>query len=79
MERQIPEGPKVTFLVHCVIAVIFGIGFLLIPEMLAETLGARTVEPSTFRLVGAALLAFGASSWLAYTQTLGRERRLWFR
>jgi len=28
------------------------------------------LEPSTFRLVGAAMLAFAASSWLAYRQTL---------
>jgi hypothetical protein len=33
-------------------------------------LGARGLEPSTFGLVGAAMLAFAASSWLAYRQTL---------
>jgi hypothetical protein len=68
VEKQIPYGLKVTFLVHFVLAVIFGAGFLLIPEMLTGMLGARTLEPSTFRLVGAAMLAFGASSWLAYRQ-----------
>jgi hypothetical protein len=66
MEKQIPGGLKITFLVHLIVAGVFGVGFLLIPEMLTEMLGARTVEPSTFRLVGAALLAFGVSSWLVY-------------
>jgi len=70
MEKQIPKGLKTTFLVHMILAVIFGAGFLLVPEMVTGMLGARTVEPSTFRLVGAAMLAFGASSWLAYRQTL---------
>jgi len=68
MEKQIPNGLRGTFLVHLVVAAIFGVGFLLIPGTLTEMLGARTMEPSTFRLVGAALLAFAASSWLAYRQ-----------
>ena len=70
MDEQIPYGLKITFLVHFVVAVVFGGGFLLIPEMLTGMLDAGTMEPSTFRLVGAAMLAFAASSWLAYRQTL---------
>jgi len=70
MEKQISKGLKITFLVHFIMAVIFGAGFLLIPEMVTGMLGARAMEPSTFRLVGAAMLAFGTSSWLAYRQTL---------
>jgi hypothetical protein len=70
MEKQIPGGLKITFLVHLIVAGVFGVGFLLIPEILTDMLGARTVEPSTFRLVGAALLAFGVSSWLAYRQPI---------
>ena len=76
MEKQIPNGLKITFLVHLIVAVIFGVGFLLIPEMLTEMLGARTIEPSTFRLVGAALLAFGVSSWLAYRQPVWEKVKI---
>lgn len=68
MEKQIPNGLKITFLVHFIMAV--GAGFLLVPDILTGMFGARVMEPSTFRLVGAAMLAFGASSWLAYRQTL---------
>ena len=76
MDEQIPYGLKITFLVHFVVAVVFGAGFLLIPEMLTEMLGARTIEPSTFRLVGAALLAFGVSSWLAYRQPVWEKVKI---
>jgi hypothetical protein len=76
MEKQIPSGLKITFLVHFVVAIVFGAGFLLIPDMLMGMLGARTVEPSTFRLVGAAMLAFAASSWLAYRQPVWEKVRI---
>jgi hypothetical protein len=76
MDEQIPYGLKITFLVHFVVAVVFGGGFLLIPEMLTGMLGARTMEPSTFRLVGAAMLAFAASSWLAYRQPVWEKVKI---
>ena len=76
MEKQIPKGLKITFLVHFITAGIFGAGFLLIPEMLTEMLGARAMEPSTFRLVGAAMLAFAASSWLAYRQPVWEKVKI---
>ncbi|MGD0550934.1 MAG: hypothetical protein ABSA81_10395 [Candidatus Bathyarchaeia archaeon] len=76
MDEQIPYGLKITFLVHFVVAVVFGAGFLLIPDMLTGMLGARTVEPSTFRLVGAAMLAFAASSWLAYRQPVWEKVKI---
>jgi len=76
VEKQIPKGLKITFLVHFITAGIFGAGFLLIPEMLTEMLGARAMEPSTFRLVGAAMLAFAASSWLAYRQPVWEKVKI---
>jgi hypothetical protein len=76
VEKQIPKGLKITFLVHFITAGIFGAGFLLIPEMLTEMVGARAMEPSTFRLVGAAMLAFAASSWLAYRQPVWEKVKI---
>jgi hypothetical protein len=70
MNEQIPYGLKITFLVHVVVAGIFGLVFLLIPEMFGGMMGAPIKEPSTFRLVGAALIAFAASSWFAYRTTV---------
>jgi hypothetical protein len=70
MEKQIPYGLKITFLVHVVMAGVFGLVFLLVPEMFGGMMGAPILEPSTFRLVGAALIAFAASSWFAYRETV---------
>jgi hypothetical protein len=70
MDEQIPYGLKITFLVHAVAAGVFGLVFLLIPEMFGGMMGAPIKEPSTFRLVGAALVAFAASSWFAYRATV---------
>ena len=70
MEKQIPSGLKITFLVHVVMAGVFGLVFLLVPEMFGGMMGAPILEPSTFRLVGAALIAFAASSWFAYRETV---------
>ena len=70
VEKQIPYALKITFLVHFVVAVVFGLVFLLVPEMFGGMMGAPIKEPSTFRLVGAALMAFAASSWFAYRETV---------
>jgi hypothetical protein len=67
-EKAIPYGLKITFLVHFVVAAVFGLVFLLVPEMFGGMMGALIREPSTFRLVGAALVAFAASSRFAYQQ-----------
>ena len=70
MDEQIPYGLKITFLVHFVVAVVFGLIFLLIPEMFGGMMGAPIKDPPTMRLLGAALIAFAASSWFAYRETV---------
>jgi hypothetical protein len=69
-EKQISYGLKITFLVHFVMAAVFGLVFLLIPEMFGGMMGTVIREPSTFRLVGAALIAFAASSRFAYREAV---------
>ena len=68
MEKQISSGLKTTFLVHFIVALIFGLVDLLIPEMWGN-LGSPVKEPGAYRLLGAAILGFGISSWLAYKET----------
>jgi uncharacterized protein YjeT (DUF2065 family) len=75
-EKEISHGLKITFLVHFVVAVVFGLVFLLIPEMLLRMMGALIREPSTFRLLGAALIAFAASSWFAYRETVWQRVKI---
>ena len=70
MEKQIPYGLKITFLVHVIVGGIFGLVFLLIPEVFGSMMGAPIKDPPTMRLLGAALIAFAASSWFAYRETV---------
>ena len=63
---KIPAGLKTLFLVHFVVALFFGLGELLVPGALYQMLGVSISDPEPYRMIGAAVLAFGASSWWAY-------------
>ncbi len=72
VEKQIPRGLRITFLVHVIVAGIFGLVFLLIPDVYARLTGLPVQDwgMSIARMLGAAQLGFALSSWLAYKQTL---------
>jgi len=72
VEKQIPYGLKITFLVHLIAGIIFGLGQLLIPEIMMGMISFFIQEPtiSMFRMVGAAVLGFTTSSWFGYKETL---------
>lgn len=68
MEKHISSGLKTTFLVHIIVGAIFGLVNFLVPEV--WNLGGVLVkEPMMYRLVGAAILGYTASSWWAYRET----------
>jgi hypothetical protein len=69
MEKQVKPGLKYTFLVHFVVALIFGLGFLLIPEAFGQLFNWPVLDPPTYRLLGAAILGYATSSILAYRET----------
>ncbi|HLE29917.1 MAG TPA: hypothetical protein VI793_17455 [Anaerolineales bacterium] len=69
MDRQVSRGLKTTFLVHFIVGGIFGLIYLLIPEAWGNLVAWPVKEPAIYRLIGAALLGFAASSWLAYRET----------
>lgn len=68
MEKHFSSGLKTTFLVHAIFGLITGLVFLLIPQAW-NALGANVQEPEIYRVVGAAILGFAASSWWAYKET----------
>jgi len=68
-ERQISKGLKYTFLVHGILGLKVGLGDLLFPTMLESFYGAPVLDPGLYRVVGVAILAFTASSLLAYRET----------
>jgi hypothetical protein len=57
---------KTTFLVHFIVGLLFGLGFLLIPVPVGSIYGLNVQEPEIYRLLGGAMLGFAFSSWLSY-------------
>jgi hypothetical protein len=66
---KISQGLKTTFLVHFIVALLFGLGFLFMPVLVGSWYGLNVQEPDTYRLLGAAMLGFAVSSWFAYRAT----------
>ena len=67
--KEISQGLKITLLVHFVTGLFFGLINLLIPELWGDLTNWPVQDPNTYRLLGAAILAFAASSILAYRET----------
>lgn len=76
MDKQILPGLKLTFLIHCIVALIVGLVFLLAPQFWASLFGQTLPENGIYRVLGAAILAFGASSWWAYREQLWERVKL---
>ncbi len=68
-----PTGLRYTFLIHFLLATAFGLFFVLIPDTFASWMGAVVNDISMYRIAGAALLSFGASSLYAFRQTLWQQ------
>ena len=69
MNTKLSQGLKTTFLIHFIVALLFGLGYLLIPTTVGNWYGLDVQEPAIYRLLGGALLGFAASSWLSYQAT----------
>lgn len=63
---KISSGLKNLFLVHFIFGLVFGLGDLLIPAMYMGWFGIEIPDQLPWRIVGAAILAFTASSWYCY-------------
>jgi hypothetical protein len=66
MEKQMSTGLRTTFLIHVIVAGIFGLALLFVPEWWLSLQGVSVPVVEPYRLIGAAALAFATSSWLAY-------------
>ena len=69
MQNKVLPGLRMTFWVHFVVGGIFGLGYLLIPDSVAGAFGIAIKDPVQWRLIGAAICAFAASSWWALHET----------
>jgi len=66
MNKPISSGLKYTFLVHFIVGILFGVIYLLVPSFWLNMAGIPAVDDLPYRLIGAAILGFSASSWLSY-------------
>jgi hypothetical protein len=75
-EAKVSNGLKITFLIHAIISIIFGLGLYLVPVQFGATIGWPQGDTTMARLTGNALIAFGISSWLAYRATNWEQVRI---
>jgi len=76
MSVEVGKGLKATFLVHFVVAAAFGLVFMLTPELFGSLADWPMQEPAVYRLVGAAMLGYGASSWFSLKRSSWAEVRI---
>jgi hypothetical protein len=63
---KISSSLRLLFLVHFVAGLVFGLLYLFIPGTFMSWLGAPVQDELPYRIIGAAVLAFTASSWYCY-------------
>jgi hypothetical protein len=66
MAKEISKILKIIFLIHFILGIIIGVIFLFIPEIYCDIVGFTVTDKGPFRLIGAASLALGGSSFLGY-------------
>lgn len=62
MEKQISSGLKNLFRLHFIVGVLFGLIYLFFAEVYGGLVNWPVLDPPAFKLIGAALIAFGCSS-----------------
>jgi hypothetical protein len=63
---KISSGFKTLFLVHFVVGLVVGLAYLFIPATFMGWVGMSIQDGFPYRIIGAAVLAFTASSWYCY-------------
>ena len=66
MAKELLKGLKIILLVHFIMGIILGFIFLILPEAYCDIVGVTMTDHGVLRLIGAASLALGGGSFLAY-------------
>ncbi|MGQ9625532.1 MAG: hypothetical protein ACUVV0_01335 [Anaerolineae bacterium] len=75
-QKKISTGLRATFLIHLIIGGIFGLIYLLIPDLFGSWIGWPVKEMTLYRVLGAAILGYAFSSYLAYRETAWESVRI---
>ena len=70
------KGLKITFLIHAIVALVFGIVLYLQPGLWARLVNWTPHDDHMTRIYGAVLLALAVSSWFGYRATRWDEVRI---
>ena len=70
------QGLKITFLVHAIVVLVFGVVMYLIPGTWATLVNWVPFDPGITRGYGAAMLALAISSWLGYRAVRWEQVRI---
>lgn len=70
------RGLKITFLIHAIVALVFGIVLYLQPGLWATLAQWTPFDGNMTRIYGAALLALAVSSWFGYRAARWDEVRI---
>jgi len=70
------RGLKITFIIHAIVALIFGLLLYLQPGLWARMVNWAPFDPILTRVYGAALLALAVSSWFGYRAARWDEVRI---
>ena len=76
MDRPISSGLKITFLIHFIVALVFGLVFLIYPQLWGSLAGMQILAHELYRMLGAVMLALGVGSWLAYRAKIWESVRI---
>jgi hypothetical protein len=70
------RGLKITFLIHAIVALVFGVVLYLQPGLWATMTKWTPFDGTMTRIYGAALLALAVSSWFGYRAARWDEVRI---
>ena len=70
------QGLKTTFLIHAIVALVFGIALYVIPGISLGLVGWKDFDGNISRALAAALLALAVSSWFGYRAARWEEVRI---
>lgn len=75
-DQRISSGLKTTFFIHFIITSVVGVQHVLAPRWWTDLAGMEITITVTWRIIGAAVIGFAVSSFLAYKAEFWEQVRI---